>query len=81
MTAICASSLALGSALMSVAPPRGGLEPSHGCRACDLPLWLFWSYDDMPYAECPLCGEEAETVSYCPTCGASACRSYASGHH
>jgi hypothetical protein len=66
---ICGENLSLGAALMSTVPPRGGLEPSHGCRDCDIPLWLAWSFDNMPY------------VSYCPTCDTPACRNYALGYH
>jgi hypothetical protein len=78
---ICGENLSLGAALMSTVPPRGGLEPSHGCRDCDIPLWLAWSFDNMPYVSCPLCGEEAEAISYCPTCDTPACRNYALGYH
>ncbi len=76
---ICEENLILGVAIMSTACL--GYEPSHGCRDCDLPLWLVWSFDDMPFAGCPLCGEEAEKISYCPTCDAPNCRNYVLGYH
>jgi primosomal protein N' len=72
VTAICSENLILGVAIMSTA--SSGYEPSHGCRACGIPLWLVWSFDDMPFAACPHCGEEAEQIRYCPSCDRPGCR-------
>lgn len=73
---ICGENLALGVAVMSVAAL--GREPSHGCRSCDIPLWLVWAFDNMPFAACPFCNEEADEISYCRTCDGPNCRN--TGH-
>jgi hypothetical protein len=73
--AICGDNLLGGSAIMATAGPNG-LEPSHYCPACDVPLWAL---DDREmFASCPHCGEEASSIPYCRTCDAAYCRN--SGH-
>ncbi len=73
---ICGENLSLGAAIMT--PANLGYEPSHYCPACDIPLWMIWSFDDMPYASCPDCGEEASQIDYCRTCDRPSCRN--TGH-
>jgi hypothetical protein len=72
---ICSEYLQPDVAVMSAA--YLGYEPSHGCRECDVPLWQMWSSEKSewePYVACPFCGEEAETIRYCPSCDRPGCR-------
>ncbi|MGV9839113.1 hypothetical protein ACWDUL_33615 [Nocardia niigatensis] len=75
---ICQENVLPGAAMMAVAPPPGGLEPTHACRNCDIPLWLMWSWDNYPFAACPLCGEEIEQLYCCRTCDHTNCHN--TGH-
>ncbi|MGW5514281.1 hypothetical protein, partial [Nocardia africana] len=73
--AICGENLLGGSAIMATAGPNG-LEPSHACMACDVPLWAL--DDPEVFASCPHCGEEASRISYCRTCDRPSCHN--TGH-